>query len=383
MIITKVEIYPSQFGIEQMKKDALYGPSKEIFDAEAKQPEKKKTEAAAVLDDEDFRDDDDFKADGFNAVQLRKYELQKMKYFYAVIHCNSKKTAERIYNENNGFEFELSNIRLQLSFVADSLTFPQKPKEIATEIPVDYEFRASNSLSRALNHTHVKLTWDQTDPKRQQKFQKIMAQDDADEEAYKEFLASASEDEEEEMDRDKVEEYRQKLLGALSDAKGGDISEVFRQRDHQQEGKDEDIDIKFTSGFGEDLGKKIIKEKKEKKELEGETAWEKFQRKKKEKKKEKKQKAKEAKEAKKKMSSNPEDEDEVKRRRAELEMLVGKKRNGLDAEFKADTSDQRFSAILKNKDFAIDPTHKNFKKVADGEFVKEQKIKRRKMHENE
>ena len=31
----------------------------------------------------------------------------------------------------------------------------------------------------------------------------------------------------------------------------------------------------------------------------------------------------------------------------------------------------------------MDPTHRNFRKVADGEFVKEQKIKRRKMHEDE
>lgn len=44
-----------------------------------------------------------------------------MKYFYAVIHCNNKKTASQIYDEYNGFEFELTNIRLNLSFIADSL----------------------------------------------------------------------------------------------------------------------------------------------------------------------------------------------------------------------------------------------------------------------
>ena len=31
MIIEKVEIYPSLFGLEQMKKDTLYGPPKELF----------------------------------------------------------------------------------------------------------------------------------------------------------------------------------------------------------------------------------------------------------------------------------------------------------------------------------------------------------------
>jgi len=32
MLVTKVEIYPSLFGLEQMKKDSLYGPPKEILD---------------------------------------------------------------------------------------------------------------------------------------------------------------------------------------------------------------------------------------------------------------------------------------------------------------------------------------------------------------
>jgi hypothetical protein len=30
-MIEKVQIYPSLYGIEQMKKDSLYGPPKEIF----------------------------------------------------------------------------------------------------------------------------------------------------------------------------------------------------------------------------------------------------------------------------------------------------------------------------------------------------------------
>ena len=64
-------------------------------------------------------------------------------------------------------------------------------------------------------------------------------------------------------------------------------------------------------------------------------------------------------------------------------MLVGKKNNGLSVDFKPDTKDKRFEAVLKNKEFALDPTNKNFRKVADGEFMKEQKIKRRKMHDDE
>ena len=74
----------------------------------------------------------------FDQDKLRRYEIQKMKYYYAVIHCNSNETAEKIYNEYNNFEFELSNIRLNLAFIADSLIFPQEVKEVATSVPSDY-----------------------------------------------------------------------------------------------------------------------------------------------------------------------------------------------------------------------------------------------------
>lgn len=112
-----------------------------------------------------------------------------------------------------------------------------------------------------------------------------MEEDPDDDDAYREFLASQSESEAEEdddMNRDKIEEYRQKLLGSLSTG-------TSNKRDLQVD-QDEDLDIKFNVGFGEDLGKKILQEKKEKKEKQDETAWDKYQRKKKEKKKEKKQK---------------------------------------------------------------------------------------------
>ncbi len=255
MIVKKVQIFPSLYGIEQMKNDVLYGPPKDLFQTE-EQPKKSKRK----------EDDDEENADAFDQKALRKYELDKMKYFYAVVHFNSGQTAERIYNEYNDYEFELSNIRLNLSFIADDLKFPQQPKETATEIPPDYEFSASSSLNRAMNHTSVKLTWDETDPKRLRKFQKIMQAnpDDISEDEYKEFLASGTESEgeaQEHIDRDKVEEYRQKLLGALSDNKTDD---PFRKRALQQS-DDEDLDIKFGVGFGEDIGEKVLKEKKERK----------------------------------------------------------------------------------------------------------------------
>lgn len=222
----------------------------------------------------------------------------------------------------------------------------------------------------------MRLTWDETDPKRLRKFQKIMAdaanRDDVDDDAYKEFLASHTESEAseaEEMDKDKIEEYRRKLLGGLSTSN----DDARKSNLQVEEDSDEDkLDIKFNVGFGEDVGKKILTHKKQKKEEHDETAWESYQRKRKEKKKDKKHKAKEHKnQIKKQGQLNPEEIEQSKRKTAELELLIGKKNNGnIEGDFKANTKDKRFEAVLKDKSFAIDPTHKNFRKVADGEYIK-------------
>lgn len=54
-------------------------------------------------------------------MALRKYELSKMKYYYAVVHCNNSATAMFLYDEFNGFEFEDTNIRLNMSFIPDNI----------------------------------------------------------------------------------------------------------------------------------------------------------------------------------------------------------------------------------------------------------------------
>ena len=111
MVVLKVDIYPSLYGIEQMEKDTLYGPPKELFDKVNKNKKK----------EEEFEEKDMQVKEYYDQDQLRKYEKNKMRYFYAVIHCNTKETAEKIYNEYNNYDFELSNIRLALSFISDEL----------------------------------------------------------------------------------------------------------------------------------------------------------------------------------------------------------------------------------------------------------------------
>ena len=54
--ISKVVVYPSLFGLEQMKKDTLYGPPKEIFQDVDPQKQKKKNKK---VDDSSESDDEE------------------------------------------------------------------------------------------------------------------------------------------------------------------------------------------------------------------------------------------------------------------------------------------------------------------------------------
>lgn len=64
----------------------------------------------------------------------------------------------------DGYEFELSNLKLDLRIIPDSLKkFPHKPKDVSSEVPKNFE---SKFLSKsAKNHSLIKLTWEEADPK--------------------------------------------------------------------------------------------------------------------------------------------------------------------------------------------------------------------------
>ena len=157
-------MYPSLFGLEQMKHDSINGPPKEIFESEevvkqrlekqkqAKLRAKKSKKKQPKNESEDESESDEMaeqiqdeeNPDAYNQSKLRRYEIQKMKYYYAVIHCNSKQTAIFLYDEYNGFEFENTNVRLNMSFIPDDIKFEQPVKEEASSIPANYEFTFSD-----------------------------------------------------------------------------------------------------------------------------------------------------------------------------------------------------------------------------------------------
>lgn len=60
--------------------------------------------------------------------------LYFLRYYYAVVECDSSATADYIYKACDRLEFELSSNVLDLRFIPDDMEFKHPPRDIATEV---------------------------------------------------------------------------------------------------------------------------------------------------------------------------------------------------------------------------------------------------------
>nr|SVE85364.1 EOG090X0289 [Daphnia pulicaria] len=189
--VRTVTIYPSEYGLERMKEEEVLGP-KELV-------EMKKEEGPSTADTNETDDVDDY-----HREKLRQYQINRLKYYYAVAECDSAETANKIYEECDGQEFESSAARLDLRFIPDDMTFDEKPHDVCNVMPDVSQYEPRMFLTSALQQAEVHLTWDETDPSRMQTMQKLFkgkngkAALDVDDERIKSFLATSSEEEDEE-----------------------------------------------------------------------------------------------------------------------------------------------------------------------------------------
>ncbi|KAE8907041.1 hypothetical protein PF005_g2346 [Phytophthora fragariae] len=348
--VQNVTIYPSDFGLQKMKEEEQHGPQG-LWDDEDKakkakddqseaageeeeadetgdeQDEEEKTEKAAADNEdgdsdaegeENYDSDDPLgvkksvtlegESDGFDSEKLRKYELQKLRYYYAVVTCDSVKTASTIFDQCDQLEYETSSNVLDLRYVPDDTAFTNTPKESCDSVPDRYKPAIFATL--ALQQTDVKLTWEEDDEQRLELLTRPTEWKDAHDDDFKAYLASdvsdASEVEEDSDDSEAGEDaegdadaaapdskkkakkeakikklrnrYRSMLLG--SDAEDEDDDNApeggLGASSDEDDGAEGDMEMSFTPGAGD-----VLKAKKQRELEENETPFERYTREKK------------------------------------------------------------------------------------------------------
>ena len=245
--IKKVTIFPSEFGKESMLKESFQGPPTEIF--------------KTTLDKKKSVQNDDGK--DFNMVALRKYQVDRLKYYYAVVECDSVETAKAIFTSCDGAEFESSANLVDLRYIPDEMEFEDDPKDEARELPVIYE--SVEFVTEALQHSKVNLTWDADDVDRQKTTKRHFTKQDLKDMDFKAFLASS--DGESDVDEELRDKYKSLLAG---DDNSGE--------------EEDDMEITFAPGLSE-KATKLLEEKKLREAEVDETVFEKQLRQQREKKK--------------------------------------------------------------------------------------------------
>ena len=241
--LKSVRIYPSDFGLKAMEIENKYGPQGiwnesleredgEVYDdlevtEEAHADFRRKSGKAGVVyheelcarglakdDDQDTETSLNTGVSGFNQEALRRYELAKLKYYFAVVECDGVETASILYERMDGIEFEHSSVAFDLRFIPDDISFEDRAVKdeclggdaeaiVAKYTPPDF-------VVKALQHTNVECTWDQEERQRStilKNFSKWRTLQDSD---FQQYLAS---DESSDEDEETVRNKRNALLG--------------------------------------------------------------------------------------------------------------------------------------------------------------------------
>ncbi|KAF3169409.1 pre-rRNA-processing protein esf1 [Orbilia oligospora] len=439
--ILNVSVYPSEFGKERMEREEMEGPPKEVFGLSSSAGVKKKSKSKKEVemdDQEEITEATLVKEDTgeeFDSAALRRYQLERLRYFYAIVTCDSPTTANTVYTECDGAEFASTANFFDLRFVPDGTEFDDRPRDECSEMPKKY--KPVEFSTDALQHSKVKLTWDQEDATRKAAVKEAFSRREVEEMDLQAYLASDSDGEGEEA----KDAYRKLLNLAPS-------SEKVEKGEKKPVG---DMEVTFAAALADEGGKK--------KDIfdRDETTMEKYVRKERERKKARKEKMKEkraeangesvqaagsgeeeqgedlgfndpffenpekvnadSKKAKKQKQREDKEKTAAEQaaKREELEALMAKDKTselqhfnmndilkreklaklkgkaakrmakkkgvkeaeGLQDDYKMDVSDPRFSAIYEKTEFAIDPTNPRYKKTQAMEKVMEERRKRR------
>ncbi|MCJ1454294.1 pre-rRNA-processing protein esf1 [Mycoblastus sanguinarius] len=211
--IRKISVYPSEFGKERMEREEMEGPPKEIFDQnkadvlqEARFSSGEEEEEAEGEEEEGDEGEDERikrsilkedRGEEFNSAKLRRYQLERLRYYYAVLECSSASTAQTIYDAVDGTEYLTTANFFDCRYIPDDTDFADdKPRDECDRIPDGY--KPNEFVTDALQHSKVRLTWDADDGTRKEAQKRAFAGSRAgiDENDLKAYLGSDSSEDE-------------------------------------------------------------------------------------------------------------------------------------------------------------------------------------------
>ncbi|KAG1723525.1 uncharacterized protein EDB91DRAFT_1172489 [Suillus paluster] len=398
--VLSVRVYPSEFGKERIAREEEEGPPVEVF-------KQKKVENEDDVNERTIYETGD--GADYDENALRKYQLERLRYYYAIVECDTVEAAVHIYNELEGTELERSANVFDLSFVPDEMTFDEEYRDEAIDDP-GTRYRAVEFVTDALRHSKVKLTWDDDDPERNHITRRPLTKKEIDEADFKAYIASSSSESDNDPDpaskkKSQKNAQRDKLRALLLAGDDDELPEGWGRDDEAGQHDDVDMEITFTPGLTEA------------KNPGDETTMEKYQRKMREKRKKRKEEVRVkatadvdiegGQQSGKKVSfdddffegasdSGSEVESEAEKTSKSMKQVSrtrdaheptprqdmktidkaekkGKKKRGkkkadheddeVEDEFVVDVKDDRFKAIHEDYQFAIDPSNPHFKKT--------------------
>lgn len=242
--IKSVTIYKSEYGKQRIADEELNGPPREIFKQSLDNNDNDEDQ------DDDDEDDDDEDLDlakaskkliqenngedeGFDSSELRKYQLQRLRYYYAIVEFNNLESAKEIYKKCDSTEYESSGNFFDLRYVPLDMEFDEADiRDTCTKLPSNYQ--PIEFSTDSLRNSKPKLTWDETPIERVQILSKSFKQGELDELDLKNYLASDSDEEEQD---ENISKYKQLV--------GGPGLGKFDTATREDEG-DSDVDMEFT-----------------------------------------------------------------------------------------------------------------------------------------
>mmetsp|Transcript_33352 Transcript_33352/g.37933 ORF Transcript_33352/g.37933 Transcript_33352/m.37933 type:complete len:744 (-) Transcript_33352:177-2408(-) len=300
--IQKVQVFPSDYGLEKMEKENISGPlnlwkKNEVINKQDESEEDKQSITGEIGMPHQIGED--YVESDFDPEKLRAYEVSKLKYFFGIVEFSSIQQADIAYKEVDGMEFERSSASIDMrSIHPDQLDDVIKNRNLRDEalfLPSNYE--PPEFVVNALQQSNVECTWDEGDNDREQKLTSYVSGEQwqalGESNDFKAYLASDhSSDEDSNASSDSEQSEKgvkmRQLLGLDSDEEDNiNTNKLDNQLDSSSENSsNEEKEVSFIPGqsLEEKIRNKI--ENKDQKEL---TPWEKYQEKRKQKRRERRQ----------------------------------------------------------------------------------------------